>query len=697
MEIKIRNCNNIDEGIVEISPGKLNVKYAMNGIGKSTIAKALTLAIKEDTGLGALKPFKYREITESEHQPNIEGIDEIKSVEIFDQSYVDLYVYQPDELVTNSFGIFVKTPEYDKHMEEIQRLISEIDKMFQANPDLEELLADMYAFIEGFGKAKTGYSAAGALGKALGSGNKIANIPAGLEDYSEYLRHPQNFKWLRWQMGGNDYLDIANKCPYCTSTAARKETILRVSEEYDAKSVEHLNRMLEIFQRLSKYLSDTTNEKVTEIAQNMSGFSSEQKAYLLEIKAQITVLRDKLEAIKHVGFNSLKDIGKVVDELTKYKIDMTLLSHLNGKHTIIKIKFINDSLEQLLEKAGKLQGEINQQKDNIKKTIEQYHNQINSFLKYAGYRYSVSIEPDGQESYKMKLKHEDCDTVVDQVRSCLSFGEQNAFALVLFMYGALKYNPDLIILDDPVSSFDGDKQFAILNMLFMGRPSLKGRTVLLLTHEFNTVIDAIHNLPHMINPPPVASFLENRKGVLIEKTVTKRDIKSFKAIALANISNLNETLNKLIYLRRLLEIEEPESLAWQLLSNLFKKRVNPKYKTMDAGTEVERDMTADEIDQGNNVIAKYVPGFDYATELQKTQSKDQMLRIYESCCNNYEKLQIYRIINPENHPNLVIKKYVNETYHPENDYLFQLNPCEYEVVPHYIIDECNKDMLARVP
>ena len=41
----------------------------------------------------------------------------------------------------------------------------------------------------------------------------------------------------------------------------------------------------------------------------------------------------------------------------------------------------------------------------------------------------------------------------------LSYGEKNAFALVLFMYSVLKDNPDLIVLDDPISSFDGNKKF----------------------------------------------------------------------------------------------------------------------------------------------------------------------------------------------------------------------------------------------
>ena len=63
----------------------------------------------------------------------------------------------------------------------------------------------------------------------------------------------------------------------------------------------------------------------------------------------------------------------------------------------------------------------------------------------------------------------------------------------------------------------------------------------------------------------------------------------------------------------------------------------------------------------------------------------------------YEKLQIYRIMFNENSSNSVIKKFVNEAFHIENDYLFQLNPCEYDTVPQYIIDECDKDILEICP
>lgn len=38
---------------------------------------------------------------------------------------------------------------------------------------------------------------------------------------------------------------------------------------------------------------------------------------------------------------------------------------------------------------------------------------------------------------------------------------------------------------------------------------------------------------------------------------------------------------------------------------------------------------------------------------------------------------------------------MNETFHIENDYLFQLNPCEYDTIPQYIIEECDKEVLVN--
>lgn len=694
MRLKISNCNNIDNGEFDIVEGRLNIKYAINGTGKSTISKTIEAFVTNDQEKKhSLLPFKYYTNGE-ENSPKLEGYDQFTKVAIFNEKYIEDYVYQSDELIKNSFEIFVKSPDYDKHLYEIEKLLEGINITFQNHPELEELIKKFQLFIDGFGKAKSGYSAAGAIGKGIAKGNKITNIPVGLEVYEPYLKNTENVKWIKWQLEGRQYLDMAEQCPYCTGSIEKtKDIILKVGEEYDARAVEQLTKMLDVFKDLMPYFTIDTANKIKEIINNVSGITSAQKTFLLEIKAQVDSCMQQLYGLKGMSFHSLKNAEKIADEIKKYKIDLSYYSHLNSALSNEKVKLINKTLDEVLEKAGKLQGEIAQQKKLIKKTIEMYSTEINDFLYYAGYKYCVDIqEEENKTDYHLVLKHIEGDNNIQMANEHLSYGEKNAFALVLFMYSVLKDNPDLIVLDDPISSFDGNKKFAIINMLFMGKHSLKNRTVLLLTHEFNTVIDAIYNLPSKFNPKPTAAFLTTKQGVLSEKQITKADIKSFGDIARTNIRSDMDLLNKLVYLRRLLELENKDSLAWQLLSNVFHKREIPEYHYPD--DTPDRLMTPEEIQEATDEIrTNYISNFDYDATYQKTQNMTLMKKLYHNSASNYEKLQIYRIMFNDNNSNSVIRKFVNETFHIENDYLFQLNPCEYDTVPQYIIDECNKEIL----
>ena len=690
MNIEIRNCNNIECGEFTVAKGRLNIKYAVNGTGKSTIAKAFEAFINnEENKIKELMPFKYYNKANSP-DPELQNIDTFNSIAVFNEKYIENYIFQPNELIKNSFEIFVKTSNYDVHIKEIEDLLRSVNVAFQTHPELDELIDVFGKFIDGFGRAKNGYSAAGAIAKGIGKGNKISNIPKGLEAYETYLKDKDNIKWLKWQIDGKNYLNMAEQCPYCTAKMeeSRKEIILQVSDEYETKSIEQLNKILEIFELLYPYFEENTCQKIQEIAHNVADITETQKAFLLEVKQQINNLCKQLLRLKHIGFHSLKDSEKIADELSKYKIDLSYYSHLNSKLTVEKVELINSVLDDVLSKAGLLQGAINKQKKHIKDTIENNMIEINDFLFYAGYKYQVLIEYDEVSEYHLVLRHKDYDQNIEAVSNHLSYGEKNAFALVLFMYEVLKNNPDLVILDDPISSFDGNKKFAIMNMLFMGKKCLKDRTVLLLTHEFNTVIDAIKNMAHLFNPKPKAAFLSVKSGELSEEVINKDDIKSFVDIAKNSMKSDIDSLNKLVYFRRLEEIRGGNTLSYQIVSNVFHKREKPCYKDPDTGEL--RDLTDEEIIIGESEIKKEIPEFDYQKELEKTKNLNLLKDIYYSSGSNYEKMQLYRIAFNENHENDIIKKFINETFHVENDYIFQVDPRKYDTVPQYIIDECDK-------
>ncbi|MGB0844973.1 MAG: hypothetical protein ACPGVN_09555, partial [Alphaproteobacteria bacterium] len=59
-KITIEHCNAVDRAEISITTNCLNIKYGPNGIGKSTIAKAIVFASKGSDDLAKLLPFKHR-------------------------------------------------------------------------------------------------------------------------------------------------------------------------------------------------------------------------------------------------------------------------------------------------------------------------------------------------------------------------------------------------------------------------------------------------------------------------------------------------------------------------------------------------------------------------------------------------------------------------------------------------------------
>ena len=59
----------------------------------------------------------------------------------------------------------------------------------------------------------------------------------------------------------------------------------------------------------------------------------------------------------------------------------------------------------------------------------------------------------------------------------------------------------------------------------------------------------------------------------------------------------------------------------------------------------------------------------------------------------YEKIQLFRIIKGK-HQDDIIAKFINESYHIENEYVMQLNPHKFESVPEYVVEECVKLLQA---
>lgn len=691
MKLKISNCNNITEGEVEINEGCLNIKYGVNGTGKSTISKAIEAFVNNDDNLKKeLVPY-YNIGDDSAPLPNVTGVESINSVAVFNEEYIARHIFKEDELIEDSFSIFVKTPKYDEHMKEIERLLKEVSTAFMSHPELNELIDAFSQFVSGFGKSET-LASNSVISKAISKGNKLKHIPSGLEKFSTYLKCSEggkNVSWLKWQLTGKEFLEMEEQCPYCSGNiSTTKDTILKITEEYKAKDIEHLNTVLVLLEKLIPYFSDSTAIKIREIRDNVSSISSQQKEYLVRVKDQVRDLLNNLLILRSINYNSLKSVDKIADELSGFLIDLSYFPFLFSDKTAEKINIINNSLKSVLALASKLQDEVFYQNCLITRTIEKNKTAINEFLRGAGYNYVVDIVEEVNRNYRMILKPQNADFELDSVNRHLSYGEKNALALALFAFTVQKEKPDLIILDDPISSFDGNKKFALINLLFLSKNSLKNRTVLLLTHEFNTIIDIMKVKKSDFSPAPKASFLTTKGAGLTEKEIRTENICTIQKIAKDNLELEIDNIIKSIYLRRLFEVEDEKDLVWQMTSSLLHKDAYPRIEN-----DLEnRKMTDKEFESAEKLVCKSIPGFDYFAEYKKVMDLKFLLALYESAPSNFEKLQIYRIIHNDKSTNAVVKKFVNETYHVGNDYVWQLNPREFDTIPQFVVDECDREI-----
>lgn len=693
MNIEIKNCNNIELANITLFENKLNIKFAPNGTGKSSIAKALLLGMEDNQSLlSELMPFKLRKENPENKQPEVIGVQDLNKIMCFNEDYVSQFVFKPDELLTNSFDIFVRTESYKQKEQEIEDLVRNIKQLFSGNQELETLIATLKEMGNAFKLSKTGLDKKSTGMKGLSAGNKIQHVPPGLELYTPFIRSQNSVGWIDWQTKGCDFAELSDNCPFCTSHAAeKKDQIKRVGQEYDKNTIKNLVAIIGVIEKLGDYFSEEAKANLRTITTLNTGLEKEHEAFLATVKTRIDVFTEKLEKLRTLSAFQFKDGEKVAEKLPEYKLDLQFFSELKSSKMQEAIDPINASIDEVVKQAGQLQGKINQQRSEMKKTVERYQNDINSFLTYAGYRYVVEIAGEGEQA-QLKLRHTDHDEHLIGGNQHLSFGERNAFAIVLFMYECLSKKPDLIILDDPISSFDKNKKYAILEMLFRREADscLKNRTVLMLTHDVEPIIDTIKSLSQKFSNQTSASFLKLESGRISECGIGKEDIQTFSQICKNALASNKDDVIKLIYMRRHFEIADNKGDAYQVLSNVLHKRERAIDIREPRGSDGNYpEMESTKFSNGCTEVLSCLEGFSYPDILNRISDVNVLKTLYSTSTNGYEKLQTFRLFDLDIE-NSVIQKFINETYHIENEFICQLDPAKFDTIPEYVVHECNR-------
>lgn len=692
-EIVIENCKSIDEARFSIKEKCLNIKFAPNGTGKTAIFDGLKYGIRKDESFGrALVPFKYRSMADAP-KFKISGIDDYRTVETFDESYVNSVAYVGNEVFSNSFDVFVKTPEYLRTVQEIEQLLKDVTDVAESD-SLKELincLGTLIPNICGNGGLTVNSELKGTAPAVKGmlAGNPKKGVPSEYRCLLPYIDSEQFSDWAKWHTTGEKLVDDNNDvCPFCgKDIGADKSDLLKVSEVYPSASASNFNKFSSSIILAKDYFSGKTREELQSIHDSGSALTDMQKGYLAEVVGQAMQITDALTRGRALGsYFDLAAAGENIENrINDSRIELKLLSHFNSAACERVIDDYNAALERVSEKSKELLGIVNRQKDKLGKALKGYEEEINAFLASGGYPYIVRIDVLDKGDCKVKLVHES-KAEVDDVQGALSYGERNALALVFFMYSALSAEPDLIVLDDPITSFDGHKRFAILNMLFLKEDGnsrcLKNRTVLLLTHDYGVVFDLEHTLKSEFQPMASTAFLSIRNGVLSEKVISSLDMQPVRKLYTSLSEDSKDPFVRFAYKRKIVELDGDKGPVWDVLSSLFHHKSKPADRdgvelipkvVEEASAEIRRDTGCP---------------FDYTQLYRRVSDAKAMYEAFQSAQCNYEKLQIARISLNGCHVDRVAKKMLDETLHVDNGYIFQLDPREFELVPESLIARC---------
>ncbi|MDE8065816.1 ABC transporter ATP-binding protein, partial [Erysipelothrix rhusiopathiae] len=308
--------------------------------------------------------------------------------------------------------------------------------------------------------------------------------------------------------------------------------------------------------------------------------------------------------------------------------------------------------------------------------------------------YSIDILASNELDYKTVLKPlKSSESITEE---CLSFGEKNAISLILFSLEA-SIDYELIILDDPVSSFDNNKKFALLYYLFAKEnAAFTNKTVLLFTHDFDIIIDFIYK-NEFKNINNKCSFVKNSNGAFSDIEIKKRDVSH--TIRMWSKKAENDSLPPLlrvVNLRKYLQYTCPEEqIAIDILSSIEHNDDKPKQIVSRLKQEID---DKEKLNEGITCIKKWIRDFDYDLYLSKVQDKMELKKLYKNSKSSICKLQILRMIinlTEEKFGDKVFWDYLTEYYHVENNEMISLNEKKFDNIPNYIMrisDEIIEDI-----
>lgn len=707
--ISIKNCNCISNADIYIEENALNIKYGSNGTGKSTVCKAIFAKASGDAEkMVELCPYGIQE-NDMAYQPSVTDMP-YSNVKVFDETYVNSYLFQDTSFLENSYKVFLRSDKCEQLKEEINVLLASLQGVFEENVEIKNLREFLPKYFE------TIKFSNGKIQKRGGVGELLKGNGGGFENYNEIRAYSPFYenrdmgtvsKWAKWRNDGVKQMN-GELCPFCTHHMEQD----KINVENEIISKVFKNSALSTASAVLEYLQEAVeagyaDASAVEVIQGYIGNKSKEDALFSELQQlaiETNYLLTKINKI--VSFRPMNvthdQLQSIEDSLDEMVIETRQLMKFYTTELINNlVEIIYNNINELKKNTGKLKGLFAQHEKKLEELIANRKEDINQFFALAGFPYNFVIEGNGENkavSYLMPSNMTEQHRVL-QPEKHLSWGERNAFSLVMFMFQALSENADLIVLDDPITAFDKDKKFAIIRRLFDNqKDSFKRKTVLMLTHELQPVIDYIYGdffKTYCSETPVVARLIRNEGGEIKEYEIEKTDL--LNSVALSKNIAQDDRYNmavRVVNLRKYIEMIDSDfsgSPIYEVISNIIHGRVEPKYKN---GENLDQNI----LEEGLAALSEFLGEITYEDVINELTKEKLMQLVDEE--DTYSKIIAIRLLF-ERYEGLLKKlrkkypaacKFVNETNHIENDYIFQLDPFKFFEIPDIYLNEL-KDFL----
>lgn len=493
---------NIDDTLwndIKKDDNKVLIVYGSNGRGKSTIKD---LFQKENLE----KKFGCESENQSNTLYNVFGNNKFL---VFDEKFVDQFVYFNNSLQQNSMKIIMKT-DY------INELYNE---KAHAN-DIVNMILDTtnkyLSVIESFNSILNIKSNTGTITtakKRFATTFIEGNLPYKYNDLFE-ISDDNHRKW--WYEGLLIYKDNKlDSCPWCKTNIDSVNGDLK--EQID--SVDNTKRID------AKLFSDKV-EKVSNLSTIMNNtlVNEEVKNIISQLISEINVsvdqnVEEKILADMESLYSLLTNDNEIFDEIkAKVKIldNILEMQDIDLINNIAKLKFFSIT-EEISELSNNLdyfikynKDIINGIKDSNKKLYEIIKSDeidINNIIKSLGLKYYIEIEIypivssgiNENEKY-MYLKSLNGNDVSQNIGNVLSFGEKSTLAFAIFIEQIRNSTDEntIIIFDDPISSYDIFRRYTSLGII-QTITALQYKKIVILTHESNFLMSIVSNYEHLTN------------------------------------------------------------------------------------------------------------------------------------------------------------------------------------------------------